>query len=485
MTCEPEKESMDIDSPGESKESSYELVRTGLSLYPVSVHDSGEGLPYAPQDWPNPGDNWRWKVGKRIAVSGYFMDRYLYVPSRFRKMGDRKGFASRLSLEHYIREKFPGADVDAFFASFSWRIPSKLFKKADKEMLRLLHEPAENPGSDSVARCKAGNRFCSSLAAREDSGSEIMFCDICCGEVGFCRDCCCILCSQTIDKASEEYNSIRCEADIGGNACGHSCHIDCALRAYMAGTVGGTIGLDAEYYCRRCDSRTDLVSHVTRLINDCESNGSQDDIEKILNVGIRVLRGSNRTSAKQLLGHIQLAMSKLKSGNYLEDIWKMENVSEDTSVVGLSPNANGLLEFPKSKLEDCQLGWPPVLSSNFDYRVESLKLENEIDHIMDALRKSQEIEYRLAEERLSAQKNYIINLYEQLERERSALSKHTSLSDNQDSLLDAVLSRVSQVKQEVSRLKDMGEVSKGFGRVPKHILEEQFSLGIEHRQSFS
>lgn len=120
------------------------------------------------------------------------------------------------------------------------------------------------------------------------------------------------------------------------------------------------------------------------------------------------------------------------------------------------------------------------MSSHFDYRVESLKLDSEIDQILEALRKSQEIEYRLAEERLSAKKNYIINLYEQLERERSVLLKHTSLSENQDSLLDAVLSRISQVKREVSRLKEMGEVSKGFGRVPKHILEEHFSLGIEH-----
>ncbi|KAL1561759.1 protein OBERON 2-like isoform X1 [Salvia divinorum] len=447
MTSEPEKESMDIDSPGDTKELPYELVRNGLNLYPVSVHDSGEGLPYAPQDWPSPGDNWRWKVGKRISASGYFLDRYLYVPSRFRKIGDRKGFASRLSLEHYIREKFSGADVDTFFASFSWRIPSKVIKKADRDMLRVLPEPAENPVSDGVERCNAGNRFCSSLAVREDSGSQTMFCDICC-------------------------------ADIEGGACGHKCHIDCALRAYLAGTVGGSIGLDAEYYCRRCDTRTDLVPHVTRLVKKCKSNESPDEIENMLNVGIRVLRGSNRTSATHLLHHFQLAISKLKNGSYLEDIWKMEDVSEDAS--GLSRNGNGVLEIPKREPEDCQLESPPVLSSKFDYRVESLKLENEIDYILDELRKSQEIEYRLAEERLSAQKKYIINLYEELEKERSALLKHTSISEKQDSLLDAVLSRVSQVKREVSRLKDMGEVSKGFGRVPKRILEEQFSLVIEH-----
>lgn len=129
MASEPEKESMDIDSPGESKESPCAPLVNGLHLYPVSVNASGEGLPYAPQDWPNPGDNWRWKVGKRIAASGNYMDRYLYVPTRFRKTGHKKGFASRLSVRQYIQEEFPGADIDAFFASFSWKVPSRQIKK--------------------------------------------------------------------------------------------------------------------------------------------------------------------------------------------------------------------------------------------------------------------------------------------------------------------------------------------------------------------
>lgn len=184
-------------------------------------------------------------------------------------------------------------------------------------MLAPLPNPAEDPGSDAqigIVRCRAGNRFCSSLTA-QDSVSEVMFCDICCSEAGFCRDCCCVLCSQTINKASEGCSFIRCEAKVGDFACGHSCHINCALRAYMAGTVEGSIGLDAEYYCRRCDSRTDLVSHVSRLLHDCESNISPNDIEKTLNVGICMLRGSKRSSAKQLLCRIQSAMSKVSEEN--------------------------------------------------------------------------------------------------------------------------------------------------------------------------
>lgn len=94
--------------------------------------------------------------------------------------------------------------------------------------------------------------------------------------------------------------------------CGHIAHISCALRSYMAGKVGGSIGLDVEYYCRRCDAKSDLIPHVTRLLQTCKSIASRDDIEKILKVGLSILRGSERTSAKRLLNRIKLAISKVK-----------------------------------------------------------------------------------------------------------------------------------------------------------------------------
>ncbi|KAK4388586.1 hypothetical protein Sango_2465200 [Sesamum angolense] len=423
MTSELQKESMDIDSPGGSKGSADKLQENGLNLYPVSANGSGEGLPYAPEDWPNPGDKWGWKVGRRTSISGFYLDRYVYLPSRLHETGHKKKFASKLSVKQYIRAKFPHTDIDAFFASFSWRIPSKSSKIGDGEMFRHPGETADDPASDIHIN---GVRSC------------------------------------------DGYGYIRCEANIEGYACGHSCHIDCALRAYMAGTVGGSIGLDAEYYCRRCDSRTNLVSHVIKLLENCESIVSPDDIEKILKIGICVLRGSKKASAKQLLHHIESAMSKLKNGTNLEDIWKNEDASAAIAV-RLSLNSNGALGFAENEPQDQETGSPP--SSILDHLVESLKLEDEVDQILDSLRKSQEIEYRLAEERLSTQKNYILNLYQQINKERS--------SEDQDSLLDEVLSRVDQVKREVSRLKDMADVSKGFGRVPKHILKELFGLDIE------
>ncbi|XP_039050792.1 uncharacterized protein LOC120192017 [Hibiscus syriacus] len=51
----------------------------------VPPGSSGEGLPYAPRDWPNAGDIWSWRVGKRVSASGFFNDRFINVPESLRK----------------------------------------------------------------------------------------------------------------------------------------------------------------------------------------------------------------------------------------------------------------------------------------------------------------------------------------------------------------------------------------------------------------
>ncbi|OIS98491.1 protein oberon 2 [Nicotiana attenuata] len=335
-------------------------------------------------------------------------------------------------------------------------------------------KPDSHFGSSS---CKAGNSVCASLVA-ENPSPETMICDLCCSEPGFCRDCCCILCCKTISSAYGGYSYIRCEATgVDGYICGHIAHIDCALRAYMAGTVGGSIGLDAEYFCRRCDSRTDLVSHVMKLLNICGSIDSRDDIEKILSVGICILRGSRKTNAKQLLHRIKSAMAKLHKGTGIRDVFKEEEFMDtnggtsqhDTGTCVSTYHGESILSERSS---------PQKMTSTFDHRIESLKLEDEIDQTLQALRKSQEFEYRLAEEKLFAQKNYIMNLYEQLDKERSDLSSRTSMVET-DTLLDVVLKRVDQIKREISKLKDMKQVQNGFGRTSKQILKDYFCLETE------
>ncbi|KAL3727216.1 hypothetical protein ACJRO7_032031 [Eucalyptus globulus] len=314
-------------------------VSTAKELLPI-LCESGEGLPYAPEDFPLPGDKWRWRVGKRVAVSGDYKDRYLYLPKRLQCQDQslRRPFASKLSVERYIRTTFPNVDVDAFFNSFSWKVPSKNLLSPSGVMERrpfftLHHEEiGDHSQSDSPSgtlRCKARNKLCSSLIEQpEEAARTSIPCDFCCIEPGFCRDCCCILCFTVITSANGGYNYIKCEAlSDEGHICGHLAHLDCALQAYMAGTVGGSIGLDAQYYCRRCDAKTELVSHVTRLFEACKSIDSQEEQEKALKLGSCLLRGSLNMSAKILLNRIQSALTKLRCGTRLDNIQTDENKS--------------------------------------------------------------------------------------------------------------------------------------------------------------
>lgn len=131
---------MDIDSPNEGKENSGNdfPVNENGHLQPVLPDTSGEGFPYAPENFPNPGDNWRWRVGKRVAITGHFRDRYLYAPKSLKHLFKEKhyvryGFASKLSLEQFIKAEFPDANIRAFFESFSWKIPAKKIRLANGE----------------------------------------------------------------------------------------------------------------------------------------------------------------------------------------------------------------------------------------------------------------------------------------------------------------------------------------------------------------
>ena len=130
-------------------------------------------------------------------------------------------------------------------------------------------QPLLSDSSFRAITCKACNRICSSLAI-ENPFTGTKFCYLYCSESCFCGDCCCILCSKLISLDYYGYNYIRCEATIiSGHIWGHVSYLECALRAYMAGRVRGSINLDAKYLCRYCDSRVDLVPHASKLLNIC------------------------------------------------------------------------------------------------------------------------------------------------------------------------------------------------------------------------
>ncbi|XP_061376198.1 OBERON-like protein [Gastrolobium bilobum] len=454
------------------------------NLTPVAAHQSGKGLPYAPENWPNSGDVWGWRTGKRVAAIGHFLDRYLYPPTRLcdaaKLSPKQRGIASKLSLERYIKEFFPHVHLNDFFSLFSWKIPSlhhgnaKTIASVPLPQFALAKQ-SESDFPSYIVGCKARNPMCSGLILEEqeeEKYSPAMPCDICCTEPGFCRDCCCILCSKIVNSAYGGYNYIKCQVKIGDNICGHVTHIECALRCRMAGTVGGSIGLDAEYYCRRCDGRTDLISHVDKLLQTCEAIDMESDLEeKILNLCFSLLCGSQKAIAKELLSHIELAISKVKCETNAEDI---SNVDDNliAHFAGFSDNDSDAMDVTDNESpSDVGIG-----AESSGFMSDSLKLEAEIDEVLQALRKSQEFEYNMAAERLNAHKNYLQNLYQQLDREKSEEARLHRSSRSRSALVHAVAERKEQIRLEVIKFEDMKKVANGFGSTSKDILKERFGL---------
>ncbi|XP_014512477.1 uncharacterized protein LOC106771090 [Vigna radiata var. radiata] len=93
-------------------------------LQPVPSYSSGVGLPYAPEGWPNAGDVWGWKVKARCSKGGFFTDRFLIPPASLQKGSRRLEFSSKAAVGRYLQSNFPNMKTEAFFALFTWAIPS-------------------------------------------------------------------------------------------------------------------------------------------------------------------------------------------------------------------------------------------------------------------------------------------------------------------------------------------------------------------------
>ncbi|KAL3729339.1 hypothetical protein ACJRO7_026448 [Eucalyptus globulus] len=261
INCQEIRDSTEIIIIDESNGKSSE-VKKNDDPWPVSSDISSDGLPYAPNNIPLP-----------VAITGNYQDRYLYLPRRLRVSEkwtcEKYCFASKLSVERHIRTKFPVADIDAFFISFIWKVSLSI-------AIRRPFFPGHN---EEFLRCKARNRMCSSLLEQaEKPVSPSWPCDHCCSEPKFCRGCC----------------ILRCTLIDGNHICGYIALLDRALQAYMARTVGGVIGLDAE------------------LFEASKSIDSPDEREKILKLAFSLLCGSQKTSAKTVLKQIESALTKLK-----------------------------------------------------------------------------------------------------------------------------------------------------------------------------
>lgn len=508
---------------------------------PVEASQSGEGWPYAPEGWPKPGDKWIWKVGRRKHAKGYWQDRCLILPNRLQKGRRKIWFWSKKSIEEYVKNEFPGTDLNRFFGSFQWRVPCSIDTPTPtrgKTTVKRVRE-SELRGNTSERRCKAGNLKCG-LETGKTKSLKAMNCDICCIEFGFCRECSCILCGKATDQSVADYCSIRCEGKLNEEfVCGHVAHLECALLCHMAG-VEQSIGLDVEYYCRRCDKKTNLMMLVSSILHASESLEVRADVEKNLCLALRIIQGTRQIVGRSLQNNIELSLKKLRSGMNLADIVELRQnsitVDEDNTIQKVNYQVEPLninpVSLANSRDQDNKTSESPFGNSfatrtqpydlfqvantvpdvtsqkgssfvhdilqrrsrllpeetngssdllNSPVHITALKFENKINQALHGLRKSQEAEYKLAQEKLYAQKDFLLSLFQELDIANNEFTNdsYSSSLENFDDLLVGVSDRVGRLRKETAKFGQMLSITNGFGRTPKDILTNCFEVVME------
>ncbi|KAL2945346.1 putative killer plasmid pGKl-2 protein 3, partial [Bienertia sinuspersici] len=88
------------------------------------------------------------------------------------------------------------------------------------------------------------------------------------------------------------------------------------------------------------------------------------------------------------------------------------------------------------------------------YQNEYLRLEEEIDQVLQQLQSSQQYEFKIAQDTLHAQKDRLLTLYQQVHKEKSELKRPTPSIDH-NALLCSIAAREEQIRRELSKLRDM------------------------------
>jgi len=100
---------------------------------------------------------------------------------------------------------------------------------------------------------------------------------------------------------------------------------------------------------------------------------------------------------------------------------------------------------------------------SFHFQFEILKLDAEFDQSLEAFKKSQKYELKLAEETLREQLKYLQNVSKHLEKEKSELTNQPK-SSHSSVLSQAVKKIEKQLSHEEMELEEMKKIGKGFAR---------------------
>ncbi|KAG0557562.1 hypothetical protein KC19_11G140500 [Ceratodon purpureus] len=304
--------------------------------HPVPPGGKGEGWPYAPQGWPKPDDKWGWRVGQRAAPTSLWIDRYVTLPVSLMKgkkinISDEQ-FASKKSLVEYLKQTFPGMmDPNSIFKAFDWKVPALKNVEGPEKRGSAVKRDKTSPmdvndsWQKSKKQCRAGNPHCPITKGKlnESESLERLYCNICCIEPNFCRECMCILCCKLFARDVDDFCIIQCRNTplAGPNSlpsergiCGHTAHLDCALKNQLAGVIK-KYRLNLEYMCRRCDRKTNLKETLSRLVSEF-MNAEESKVDSSLQLLMRVMvdPGDEASSSRKIQEILLGALKKVQEG---------------------------------------------------------------------------------------------------------------------------------------------------------------------------
>ncbi|XP_031265800.1 VIN3-like protein 2 [Pistacia vera] len=146
-----------------------------------------------------------------------------------------------------------------------------------------VNEPAiNNGGNDIVNAIYCKNSACRANLRVEDA---------------FCKRCSCCICHQYDDnKDPSLWLTCSSEPPFGGESCGMSCHLECALKIEKSGIGKGRCfpGLDGSFYCVSCGKVNDLLGCWRKQLMVAKDTRRVDILCYRVSLGQKLLNGTDK-----------------------------------------------------------------------------------------------------------------------------------------------------------------------------------------------
>lgn len=189
----------------------------------------------------------------------------------------------KLVSEKKSGEREARTDIEPQSSPASAQRPSKRQRKNDNPArlpVPVTDAVMNNSGSDLVNAIYCKNSACRATLRKEDV---------------FCKRCSCCICHQYDDnKDPSLWLTCSSEPPFGGDSCGMSCHLECALKNERSGIGKDRCysGVDGSFYCISCRKVNDLLGCWKKQLVVAKDTRRVDILCYRLSLGQKLLNGT-------------------------------------------------------------------------------------------------------------------------------------------------------------------------------------------------